>query len=113
MKLRDVKRLQTERPKIKDGDRKSTAFPPLSGEEMMYLQGIVKDPLQGSRSPSTEQQRIIARLMKMRLLNKGADKDGGALYRATPWGVSTAGRRDYVQGNDGTINIVTRKNPHM
>ena len=111
MKLKDVRRLPTTRPKMLDTD--SGVFPPLSGDEMMYLQGIVKDPLQTGSAPSTKQQRTIAKLMKLRLLGKGTEKGDGPRYRATPWGVALVGKTDITKDNDGNQTITARSNPHM
>ena len=78
-------------------------FPKLSPEEKLFLQGIVHDSLEVGHQPSTEQQRIIAKLMRMRLLVKGKDKvEPVNKLRLTPWGmnlVKTDSFQQYAGGN--------------
>lgn len=84
-------------------------FPPLSDEEKLYLQGLVHDNLEVGRQPSTEQLRMIAKLMKLRLMRKEPNKYGEMKYRVTPWGMELVGMMD----SSGTKSLTARSSPHM
>lgn len=85
-------------------------FPPLSDEEKMYLQGLVHDNLEVGREPSTEQLRIIAKLMKLRLMRKEPNKKGEMKYRVTPWGMELVGM---IDSSSAPKTITSRSSPHM
>lgn len=112
MKLKQVKRLPTTAVRFQDADGEFTpkAFPALDGDEMMNLQGVVQNNLKDGRQPSTQQLRIIAKLMKMRLAKGKPSKEGGMRYHQTPWGLAQSG---IESDNLGTKSITAKSSPHM
>lgn len=106
MKLKHIKRVGSTVGRFPPKN-----FPALNDEEKLYLQGLVHDSLEQGRTPSTDQQRMIAHLIKKRLLVGKPDKEGRVTYRPSEWGMQMIGM-DPKAGNDAQQTFTARSSPH-